>query len=151
MAASLTKEGKRMNLQFFPDLVLYKIFSYLDFEDLASVYIAGDKRLKYFSVRPSILKTATLQNLASMYAMGREWKCEQLRSLCLDLPVLKQATLNIGCPKSGINFAFLVSLLHDAPEEQKHFYYEGDIFEAEDLPSGFTKIRKEYLVIYIIA
>ena len=32
--------------------------------------------------------------------------------------------------------------------EQKHFYYEGEICEAEDLPNGFTKIRKEYLVIY---
>ena len=26
--------------------------------------------------------------------------------------------------------------------EQKHIYYDGEICEAEDLPNGFTKIRK---------
>ena len=37
-----------------------------------------------------------------------------------------------------------------AAAEKKQFYYEGEICESEDLPDGFTKIRKEFLVIYMI-
>ena len=32
-----------------------------------------------------------------------------------------------------------------AAAEQKHIYYEGEYCEAEELPNGFTKIRKEPL------
>ena len=36
-----------------------------------------------------------------------------------------------------------------AEAEKKHFYYEGEFCEAEDLPNGFTKIRNGTLVKYL--
>ena len=132
MEVCLHTENYVTKLQHLPDLVLYKIFSYLNFKDLASMYVAGDDRLKCFILIPSILKKATLDNLASIYAVGEEWNCGRLKYLCVDPAVLTQAVAITGYRDSKMNFSDLIGCCWWAPQAHRSFYGSDQLLAVVD-------------------
>ena len=115
-------EAAGRKFQYLPDLVILDTLPFLSFADLASTYVAGDERMRYFCARTHVLKKASIQELASVYSVGKQSNCDTLKSLCLRPSVLKKAVSNSGYSDSRIYFSHLVKLHYNAPEEQREFY-----------------------------
>ena len=89
-------EATGRKFQYLPDLVILDTLPYLSFADLASTYVAGDERLRFFCARTHVLKKASIQELASVYSVGKQFNCDTLKSLCQRSSVLKQARIITG-------------------------------------------------------
>ena len=73
--------------QDLPDLVLDKTLSYLPVKVRASLYVAGDERVD-FCARSAVLQNASIEELATMYLVGKKYKSNRLKSLCLRTSLL---------------------------------------------------------------